>query len=109
MAKGWKTIYTNADTTVENERVKINRNHHFNTTIKTTKTPTLDQLKREFEFAYEVKTLEENRLMQGFDDKKLKSKALIKRALRMKKEQEKTAAKETAEKKVEVTTAPPVK
>ena len=108
MAKGWTTIYTNTDKTTENTRVQINRSHKFDNTIKATKTPTLDQLKREFDIAYEVKCLEDARLMDGFDQKKLKSKTLIKRALRMKKEQEKAAAKEAAEKKVEVTTVPPV-
>lgn len=94
MPKGWTTIYTNADKTTENTRVKINRSHKFDNTIRATKTPTLDQLKREFDYAYEVKCLEDARLMDGFDQKKLKSKKLVKQALKLKKEREKAAAKE---------------
>ena len=94
MPKGWTTIYTNADKTTENTRVKINRAHKFDNVIKSIKTPTYEELKREFDQIYEAKCAEDEYLLQGFDQKKLKSKKLVKQALKLKKEREKAAAKE---------------
>ena len=97
MAKGWKTIYTNTDKTTETRAEKVRKAHKIDNTIKSMKTPTAEQLKRESEFAYEVKTLEEEKLLRAFDEKKIKSKAAIKQALRIKRE------RAAAEKKAEAT------
>lgn len=97
MAKGWKTIYTNADKTTESRAEKMRKAHKIDNTIRSMKTPTAEQLKRESEFAYEVKTLEEEKLLRAFDEKKIKSKAAIKQALRIKRE------RAAAEKKAEAT------
>lgn len=99
MAKGWKTIYTNADTTTETRAEKVRKARHFDKTIRTTETPTIDQLKRINDYNYEIKVAEEEKLLRAFDEKKVKSKAAIKQAIRIKKER---AAE--AEKKNEVKT-----
>ena len=63
MAKGWKTIYTNADTTTETRAEKVRKAHHFDKTIRTTETPTIDQLKRINDYNYEIKVAEEEKLL----------------------------------------------
>jgi hypothetical protein len=50
------------------------------------KIPTCDELKRSSEVAYATKMNEEEKLLQAFNDKKVKSKAAIKQALRIKRE-----------------------
>ena len=92
MAKGWKSIYTNKDTTEPPNLKKIDK------TIRSTKTPTFEQLKKEFDDAYEKQNAEDASILAAFEDKRLKSKNLIKRAIKLQKAKEKTE-----QKKVETT------
>jgi len=97
MAKNWTLIYTNADTTTETRAEKVRKARKIDNTIRNMKSPTADQLKRESEFTYEVKTLEEEKLLRAFDEKKVKSKAAIKQALRIKRERAAAEKKKEAE------------
>jgi hypothetical protein len=99
MAKGWKTIFTNKDTTPSTP-TKVTK--HFENTIRNTKSLSIDSLKAENDKAYEDKIAKEENLLWAFDNKLFKSKTSIKQAIKIKKERE-AAAKKSAEAKTEVT------
>lgn len=98
MAKNWTTIYTNADETKVTKEEITRRMHRFDNTIKSMKSPTYDELKRSSEIAYAVKLNEEEKLLQAFSEKKVKSKAAIKQALRIKRERAAAEKKEQEQK-----------
>ena len=94
MAKGWSTIYTNKDTT---PATTIKAERHFNNTIRNTPSLPVEKLKANSEAAYVKKIAEEDKLLDAFDNKLLKSKNAIKQAIQLKKEREAAAKKQKAE------------
>ena len=91
MAKGWKLVGTNAlefgdtRTREEKRRDAAKQARAFDKAIRTTKRLTYEQLVEAADKRYEAKRAEDAALLQAFNDKKLKSKALIKRAQALKK------------------------
>lgn len=98
MSKGWTLVGTNAlefgNTETRQERVR--RERKFNNAINNAKSITVEEMKKESEKLFDTKNAENVQLLQAFKDKKLKSKALIKKAKALKKK-EKEAVKKTAE------------
>lgn len=98
MSKGWTLVGTNSlefgNTETRQERVR--RERKFNNAINNAKSITVEEMKKESEKLFDTKNAENVQLLQAFKDKKLKSKALIKKAKALKKK-EKEAAKKTAE------------
>ena len=87
MSKGWTLVGTNAlefgNTETRQERVR--REHKFNNAINNAKSITVEEMKKESEKLFDAKNAENVQLLQAFKDKKLKSKALIKKAKALKK------------------------
>ena len=98
MSKGWTLVGTNAlefgNTETRQERIR--RERKFNNAINNAKSITVEEMKKESEKLFDAKNAENVQLLQAFKDKKLKSKALIKKAKALKKK-EKEAEKKTAE------------
>lgn len=94
MSKKWKTIktinYTPKNLSKE-ESVKQDQN--FAKLIKNTKTLSVKDLKTESKALYATKLAEEDKLIEAFDNKKLKSKEAIKRAIYIKKDRLKNPSK----------------
>ena len=84
MANGWKTAFTINGST--KETISTKQEHHFKNTIRNTKSPTIEALKAESEIAYANKQIAEQNLLEAFEQKKVKSKAAIKKALQLQKE-----------------------
>lgn len=94
MAKNWVKVETvndapNIETYVEKKR----KFSDFNKMIRNTKTKKAHEIMKENEELYEQKVANEDALLAAFEDKKLKSKTLIKQALRIKKERTEAAEK----------------
>lgn len=88
MAQGWKTAFTiNGDST---ETPNLN---HITKTIRSMNKPSLEQLQREFDNAYEKQKAEDASILAAFENKQLKSKNLIKKAIRLQKIKEKAEQK----------------
>ena len=89
MAKGWTSAFTiNGDSKINN------KSRNFDKIIRNTKTPSLEQMKKDSEDAFIKQSHENEALLDAFANKKLKSKAAIRRALRLKKEAEKAEKKD---------------
>lgn len=82
MAKGWKLVATSALDygNTETRQEKIRRFHKFDNLIRNTLTEKEEILRKQSEKRFLKAKAEEEQLLQAFRDKKLKSKALIKRA-----------------------------
>jgi hypothetical protein len=76
MAKEWKTISTVNDM----EKTEFKGNKTFDKLMSKTPKRNLDQLKEHNDKAFEKQKTEEGKLLDAFANKKLKSKAAIKRA-----------------------------
>ena len=95
MAKGWKTVYTNKDTS---PALTVKDDKRFNDAIRRTKKVTsVDQLKADSEKAYKNQKDKEDSLLYALDNKLLKSKTAIKQATQIRKARE-AAAKKVAQK-----------
>lgn len=92
MADKWKTVFT-----INGDGKEKSNDQHFNKTIRNTKTPTYDELKRESAKAFDKLKAEDASILAAYENKQLKSKTLIKRAVELKKAAEKAEKKETAE------------
>lgn len=91
MGKGWTTIETvNSVKNNETKTEKIKRMQNFSKVIDNTKSLQLKDLKKHGDDLYATQKNAENELLQAYNDKKLKSKKLIKQALRIKKERAKS-------------------
>jgi len=91
MAKGWKTVFTiNGD----NKNQLSNSDSRFNKIIRNTKSLSCDELKKESAEIFEKNKAEDVSILSAFEEKKLKSKTLIKRAIELKKAAEKKEKKE---------------
>lgn len=90
MPKGWTHVSTNVNTTKTETRGKEQRAAKI---IKNTRSKSYEDLKKESNAAYEAAEARKANLLQAYEDKKLKSKALIKEAQAIKKAQAEKAAK----------------
>lgn len=88
MAKGWITIETvnsikkNAETPAQKQR----RLRNMDNLTRNIKRLSIEELKKNSEELYQKQRAEEDKLLQAFAEKRVKSKAAIKQALRIKKE-----------------------
>lgn len=90
MPKGWTHISTNINMSKSDTRAQEQR---ANRIIRNTRSKSYEELKKEANAAYEAAEARKASLLQAYEDKKLKSKALIKEAQAIKKEQAKAAEK----------------
>ena len=86
--KNWKIIRTDARP-AEDKASRVRRENKLSKAIKTVYTMTEDELKNYSEKSYQEKIAEEDNLVKAYDEKKLKSKALIKEARAIKSRREK--------------------
>ena len=88
MSKKWKTIRNDAlKKLTKEERVRQDRS--FANLINNTKTLSVKDLKAESRELYAAKIAEEDKLLEAFDNKRLKSKSAVRQALRIKKDRTK--------------------
>ena len=88
MARGWNTVSTNSNETKtfsERKRASVRQAKLVNRMLAKTPSLSYEKLQEESENSYKVKIAEDASLLQAFNDKKLKSKALINRAKALKK------------------------
>lgn len=90
MPKGWTHVSTNANITRTETKGKKQRAAKI---IRNTCSKSYEDLKKEANAAYEVAEVRKADLLQAYEDKKLKSKALIKEAQAIKKTQAEKATK----------------
>lgn len=90
MAKGWSKVKTVNDV-IDNSttKEKETREQSFKLLIHNTKTLSIKKLKEKSDELFKVEKAKEDSLLAAFDNKQLKSKKLIKQALRIKKERAK--------------------
>ena len=99
MAKGWKSVGNNAITIEKVSRKdRINKDKKFSNLIRNTKSLRSFDLKKEGEDLYERRILEEDKLLDAFENKLVKSKNAIKQAIRIKKERADAKEQKVAEK-----------
>lgn len=91
MPKGWVLVGTNAmeygDT--ETRREKIRRQQKFDNAIRNITKRSAEKMEEDSEKSYKAQVAENEKLLQAFKDKKLKSKAAIKKAKALKKRADK--------------------
>ena len=105
MAKGWEHFSTVNDAKVENVETKRTRQKQTAKIMRTTPTLSEEELKKASNERYAIKVAKEDSLVAAYDEKKLKSKRLIRQARYIKKtreEAEKKAAEAKAKEAVEV-------
>ena len=96
MPKGWTHVNTNVNFTKIETKGKEQRTAEI---IRNTHSKSYEDLKKDANVAYEAAEARKASLLQAYEDKKLKSKALIKEAQAIKKEQAKATEKAAAVKK----------
>lgn len=90
VSKGWTHVRTNTNFS-KTDSSKKNRNaRHMTDTMRS---KSYEDLKKAADKAYEVEEVRKTNLLQAYEDKKLKSKTLIKEAQGIKKERAKAAEK----------------
>ena len=97
MAKGWKTVYTNASTGNKSD-FKV-----FNKAIRNTRHLSIDELKKQSIELYEKKIAEEDKLIMAVESGRATKPEQIKRVNSIKEAREKAKAK--TEKKEKVATS----
>ena len=95
MPKGWTFMKGNTNVSRTETRGKDQRVRRI---VENVRSKSYEELKKDADTAYEVAEARKASLLQAYEDKKLKSKALIKEAQAIKKEQAK-AAERAAKKK----------
>lgn len=97
LPKGWTHVGTNdiafTDTLTRYDRHKLD--NAFAKAIDKTPIRSLEEMKKDCEKSYEEQQVKDAEILRLFDEKKLHSKALIKRAKALKKKAAKKAAKAT--------------
>lgn len=88
MAKGWIHFATINDTFSPDKRTVIRNEQGLNNLIRNTTALSTKELKEESNTLYDKKNMEEEQLLDAFANKQLKSKMLIKQALKIKKTRE---------------------
>ena len=95
MPKGWTLVGTNAmdygDTNTKQD--KIRKQQRFDRAIRNITKRTAEQMEKDSEKSYAEQTVENNKLLRAYKDKKLKSKAAIKKAQALKKRADKKEKK----------------
>lgn len=88
MAKGWTSLITinTAPKSAETAAQRRQRDKSFSNLIRNTKSLSVEDLKKQSDELYAKQRAEEDKLLQAFAEKKVKSKTAIKQALRIKKE-----------------------
>lgn len=87
MAKGWENVRNNAITVEKITKAeRTAKDRAFSKLIRNTNSLKAFDLKAESEALYEKKINEENKLLDAFNRKAVKSKEAIKQAIRIKKE-----------------------
>ena len=94
MAKGWVSL--NENKLVETSAERQAKQRKFDNVIRNTKSKKADELKFDAEMAYSAQRFKDTDLIEAYDQKRLKSAKLIKRA-RWLKEQRAKAAEKKAE------------
>ena len=92
MAKGWTTL-TNVNTMVPKTYDIKSNDKAFKKLMTTTKSKTIKELIADGNEHYKQKLAEDDALLDAFENKRLKNKDAIKRAMALKKEREAAAAK----------------
>ena len=91
MAKGWTLVGTNAmdfgDT--KTRRDKIRRQQRFDKAIRNLTVRSAEKMEEDAEKSYKERSVENDKLLKAYADKKLKSKAAIKKAKALKKRADK--------------------
>ena len=90
MPKGWTLVKTN--TSVSRNETK-GKEQRVNRIVKNVRSKSYEDLKKDADAAYDAAEARKVSLLQAYEDKKLKSKALIKEAQAIKKAQAKAAEK----------------
>ena len=80
----WETVFSNKGTVNSNVVSQVT-----NTKLSTVKSKTIPELKKESEKLFAAKIEKENSLVAAYEEKKLKSKALIKEGKRIKAKRDK--------------------
>lgn len=89
----WEVVFSNKGTVNSNVASLVT-----NTKLSTVKSKTIPELKKESEKLFAIREERENSLVTAYEEKKLKSKALIKEGKRIKaKRDKKTSGKAPAE------------
>ena len=85
MAKGWTHFASINEATTPDKRTVIKNEQGFSKLIKNTKKLSVLDLKKESENLFDKQVAEDDKLLDAFVNKRLKSKAAIKKALKLKK------------------------
>ena len=91
MAKGWELVGTSDMSfgNTETREEKCKREQKFRNAIRNLTSPTYEQMEEQSLKRYDEREAKNTQLLQAFNDKKLKSKGLIKKAKVLKKKQKK--------------------
>ena len=93
MAKGWEHFSTVNDAKVETEESKRARVKRMERIMRTTPTLSEEDLKKASNERYAIKVAQEDSLVAAYNEKRLKSKKLIKQARYIKKMREEAEKK----------------
>lgn len=94
MAKGWTKLETVFDVEKKSQENRIKEDRKWSNLIRNTKIRSFEQMKKDADQHYEEQIAYENSLLEAFNNKQLKSKNLIKQAIRLKKIKEQKKEKE---------------
>jgi len=99
MAKGWSVVKTVNDVEVKPKTYaeKYRDNRSFQKTMAKTKTLSAEDLKKESAELYEIKVWQEENLVAAYNDKRIKSKNLAKKARKLIADKKKTSNKAATE------------
>lgn len=89
MAKGWKQVGTINELTSLSKEEQLKTDRYYNRLKRTTKTLSLKELMEESDNLLAKQQAEDAALLDAFEHNRLKSKDAIKRAIALKKKQEK--------------------
>ena len=94
---GWQVVYTNALESLGTRQEQNRRIRKLDNVIKNMKPMKVEEMKQHGDDLYEINLLNENYLLSAYNDKKLKSKALIKNAKKIIAKHEKMATEGVGE------------
>ena len=76
----WQTIYCNMSNSPRTKTERVRHDRITSNAIKTVKSLKLDEMKKHGDELYDIHVAKEDNLINAYNDKRLKSKALIKQA-----------------------------
>ena len=94
---GWQVVYTNALESLGTRQEQNRRIKKLDNAIKKIKPLKVDEMKKHGDELYEINLLKEDCLISAYNDKRLKSKALIKSAKKAIAKREKMATEDVSE------------